>query len=568
MKKIQKIILLIASCLFYIQLPAQITGSKDFIYLPYGYRFCPENYSLSIPIPAGWGFQVPFLNQKDASLSICSDYVRYSVEPDSITNAISVMFALPDTKTPCLELRMTAFGSEQADRPGIKSEFGDFYTIDQPDEEKAESYQNFSDYKILTFRILAKDEKTKQICRDIIAACTPDYGRSSYSGDDLESHSIHYYAKDSTYYPVLGLTFVIPFDASAVIRAPRIKINDATTLLTASGSLDDFSGTTEAGVFKAPGFDMKYRFVKGGAAGAGINPNNLMNDYSEDSYAGFCTEEYDYAVNGIPSKIYTYGSKSMPTILVVIPVKTYSAVFLFSDVSAPDLQSVDDFLAQIHIDDAQKEGLFLVKNNQSLGQIIPIEEFGFKYRLPEISISKNTSVKGITMLKCIFPELKATLYIPYLPQVKVYPESEDGITQKKGMYTVSLKKEPLTEDNDRTFYSGLVSSSESKDYCLLWLPVNENHLTAEQYLYMRYASFECLTDHKISRLGTCNINGQKWYIMSAEISSSPIVTNYFITECMGEIIEMRVLKIDSDDLSKSGLSDMIESLLYKANFKH
>lgn len=568
MKDLKRIIIPIVLCVLCISVSAQLTGSKNFLQLPYKYDFCLENYEISMPVPENWGFQVPFLNEKEAVLTLRSKEVRYSLSLDSINKSSSVLFALPDDKTPCLELRMTAFGNEQSDESTISSKYGNFHKVDQSEEEKVESYQNISDYKVLTFRILTKDEKVKEICREIIASCKTDYGYySPYSSDYVEPHSIQYYAKDSTYYPEMGLTFVIPFDASATIYAPEININDATTLLTAYTSLSDMAKVSEAGHFWTSGFDMKYQFIKRNSD-LELNWDELSG--LSESYSPSCVRNFDYSVAEIPSKVYVYGSESVPTIVTITPVKDYSVVFTFSNVTAGNMAKVEDFISRIHISDVQKEGISTAPfEARKLGELVNIQNMGLGEKLKDISLDKNVSLKNTKIIECTIPEASAKLAIPYLSYVQVYPDNGESIEEKKGKYEVSLKKDPNSETGGLEFYAGLVSTSDRGDYCLLWLPINEDNLTAEQYLSKEAAIYECQNDYNVERLGTCNIKGHRWYVMSINNSSmSSYKMDYFITEHKGMLIEIRVIKTDSlSDSSEIDMTKIVESLLYKASFK-
>ncbi len=566
MKTLQRVASFIAFCFLCIQAQSQITGSKAFIHLPYDYNFYLENYSLSFPVPANWGFQVPYLNTKDASLTISSN-VRYSVSLDSISKSSSILFALPDNQKACLELRMTAYGADQIDNSTITSDFGNFHKIDQLEEEKVESYQNITENKVLTFRILSKDEKEKQACRDLIAACKTEYGYSDeYSQYSRNNHSIQYYAKDSTYYPSLGFTFVIPFDASAEIWAPKIKINEATTLLAAYGTLDEFSEEGTVGTFWTKDFSMKYSFTKND------NPEfveNLISSFSE-TYKEECHRSFSYPIDGIPSTIHVFGSPSMPTIVAIIPSKNYSAVFTFADVTTERMDDISTIISQIHFDDAQKEGLALVGNyEQSLGEFVNIKPISYaSLNLKEVNLEKNASIKNVKTVECTIVDMSATIAVPYLDNVQVYPSGDEdsGVKEKKGKYEVTLKKDPESDiASQMDFYAGLVTSSSNGDYCILWMPANEDKLTAEQYFSKAYTPFECHVENSVKRAGTCTIKGQKWYVLSAEVEY--YVIDYFITEHKGELLEIRIVRQNSDSSSGNDLTKTMETLLYKATFK-
>ena len=556
----KKIIVILFACFSGMQMSAQITGTKDFIRLPYAYKFCSENADISIPIPSGWGFQVPFLNEKDASLLLKSDKVRYSVDTDSVGKAYSILFASVDEKSPCLELRMHAFGSAQSNGSEISSDFGNFYPTDR-DAESVESYQNITDYNILTFRILTKDEKVKQTCRDIIASCKKCYDYDN-STDYPEEYSINYYAKDSTYYPELGLTFITPIDMSAVIRATKIEINKATTLLTAFVSLDEISELSRAATFKTSGFNMKYMFQKKTDAEDVYEPDL-------DEYKNSCIRKSDYSINGIPTKIYVYGSSTMPSIDVVIPVKTYSAVFTFSNVTAGNVEKVSDFISQISFDDVQKEGIALTGDYPvSFSDLVNIQNFGFRQKLPEVSLNKKSS-KNLEVLECTFPEINAKISVPYMENHETYPSGSNEISGKNGKYQVTLEKETDSNDPEMNIYAGVIgTSSDIENYCILMLPANEEKLTPEQYLNKQYALFECGNDDNVNRLGYCDINGKRWYVMTVKtVEYSEFEVNYFVTEHNGNLIEIKIIKSEANSPEAKTLTKDVESLLYKASFK-
>ena len=557
---------------------AQITGTKKFIYLPYEYNFCVEQSGISILIPENWGFQIPvtYLSDNSASLSIYSNIVNYSMRSDVIRNPSSILFIMPEAKTPCLELQVSAFGSEQMDESTLVSDFGRFYKVDQIKPTKEEAYQHISDSQVITFRILTENENEKQICRKIISSAQPCYEIESNEedvvevrDDYMERHSIRYYAKDSTYYPSLGFTFITPFDMSAEIKAPNININASETLLTAYVTLDEISEESTAGYFWENSFNMKYKFIKKSEE---LDVQSIANEYLDlDLYLEKCRRTFIYPVNQIPSTFYVLGQATSPTIFAVIPTKEYYAIFAFDNVMGVNMDHISTIISQIHIDDPQKEGLALMEDySLSLNELVNIQPFSKDLNLKAIDLNKKSSTKGISLIECHIPDAKAVISLPSSgEEIYLYPTGETPEFDKNKKIVVTLNKTSSSESEDIADSGVMTLLGSYDERCILWIPENSDGLSVEQYLQKTYMEDECKAEDRVSSIerGICTIKGQKWYVVKMSYDDDEYVFNSYLTEANGILLE--IIAVSKNDISTDAIDyiKVIESLLYKSTFK-
>ncbi|MCD7973234.1 MAG: hypothetical protein LUG18_11320 [Candidatus Azobacteroides sp.] len=549
-------------------LHAKLPQEKQYIYLPYEYSFCVENANISIHIPEGWGFYIPSLNENSESrLLIQSGMVVYNSYSDSVSKINSVFFITPDAKEPCLELRTAAFGSAQIDEHTISSDLGNFYRVDQIEEEKVESYQMIVDSQVITFRILQQEEADKKRCLDIISSATSAYNAylNAYDKrDGMERHSIRYYAKDSTNYPDLGFTFITPFDMSAEIKAPQIKIHDPSTLLSAYVTLDEISEEEYAAYFWENDFNMKYTFKKNGTDKATLQ--HTINSFTGIYYyKDECQHTFTYPVSGIPATVHVLGNRALPTITVSIPTKEYHAIFLFENVSEKEIDAISTILSQIHIDDAQKQEVSRLYPSSTFSELVNIQPLNSMMTHTEIKLNKSASLKNVSFIECHIPDAKAVIQIPALETVYAYPSYDiPQINDKKNKYKVTLRKDALSS-SDKEDFNGAVMTYDNSGYnqIVLWLPENKEKISAEEFFLKQYIPYECqVEDGRVKRAGIAKIKNQKWYVLT--IDELDYTYHQYITEINDILIELRVITTSEEERD---IEKITETLLYKAEIK-
>ncbi len=466
---------------------AQISGSKDYTRLPYKADFSIAEY-IRTSLPENWGFQVPFLKDYNAHLSVGAD-IEYSFDAsdsESLKRPVNFFFALPEKTNPCLELRITGFANEENSH-SLKSGFGNWNRVDSIYSEKLETYQHVYNDKIFTFYILTKDEKEKELCRELIRSCKKYYDYEGYQGSEYH-HSIEYNAKDSTYYPSLGLGFVIGVDAQADIYAKSFEINETATLLSANLNLDD-SDESEKSSFSGSGFEMYYYFSKG-------SDEMKNSSYTTDEYRS----SFDYAVAGIASKVYISGADFAPTIKVEIPVNRYTAYFTFPSIAQENISKVSQFLSQIYLADSIKANLVkAVLPVQSFEELVGIKKLGEK----EVTLNKEKERRTKTV-NCTFTELGITAEVPFL-------ESHNIGNRKISSDIKSVAIENTNDDGDDgndNFY--ITYREDYKTYCHVGI-LSDNDL---QKMISELASAVGNNTMTFLRDGYTVINGHKWISLS------------------------------------------------------
>lgn len=569
MKHLRGYILIILACVFTMA-NAQLTDTKKFIYIPYAYNFCLDNSGMVISVPENWGFQVPLSKDNDSDLySIQGSLVRCSMQNNAVGKYLSVFFISPDAKTPCLELRIAAFGSDYVDDNTIISDFGKFNLTDQIDEKDVESYQHISDSEVLTFRILTKNKDEKQLCKEIIASAKSSddlYVQLSeyrdYNG--LKRNPIEYYANDSTYYPEMGFMFINKDSMNAEIRANEIVINEIATFLTAFVTLDELVDETYAGYFWRDNFNMQYTFIK--REEDEDEMKSKIESYIDlSSYSKSCVQQFIYPVNELPATVYVLGHSHLPTIAVSIPTKDYIAVFIFKDNSEKELKDVEAMLSNIFVTDEHKQGIRKItdfsRKLSELVTIIPMQKRQSNYK--NITLNKKASVKNIDLIACKIPSINAEILLPALSSsVLEYPSNEASqFNEKERRYNVTLKHN--IEDNN---YSGVYTFSDShEEQIVLLTPINKDKISAEEYFHKQYFEYECKQEFDyIKQIGKSIIKGQTWYVMT--MNDGSYVADFYITEHKGTIIEIMAARM-SEGSKNNDIANKVETLLHKASFK-
>ncbi len=523
--------LLLALCGTSVSGYAQLSGTNNFIRLPYKYNFNLYDYSIRIPISENWGVQVPFLKEYNASLTL-SEEVRYSfyVYDDTLKKPVIFYFALPEKNAPCLELRITGYNMLESET-ALQSKAGAWERIDNPDEIMLETYQQIAGGKILTFRILAKEETEKEACRALIRSCKGPYDSNDYYQN---YHPITYYAKDSTYYPSFGFGFVIDFDAEAMIYAQKCDIKNPSTMLEAALSFDDEDyDESEASTFQADGFDLAYQFVK-------------SREYVKSLFAGEDVKTFDYAVAGIPATVYVKGVSFVPTIIVEIPLSNYIALLKFRGVTKENLHKVEKFLSQIYIDAAQKTGVPAAQvpaaSFESLTGIEGIEEMYAN------EVKFNTKLpKGVKTISCLFPAAKVTLEMPVLEY------------QRTSMGDVKKNDKKVTIENEEEDSNYYIACSTDENVCII-----AKLYKGDEVELLQSEIFDILSNSTSTLVnGYAVINKQKWTVVTVKNDDSH-ATHYSLVYqtalSNGTLLAIFVYSCSLD------LSQTIEALLYKASF--
>jgi hypothetical protein len=536
---------------------SQPFDSKQYIYLSTDYKFCFDMPDMMISVPSHWGFKVSHLKGEEARLTLTEHNVSYSMP---YNGTITVNFVQPESQIPCLEVSITSYDEEQQN-DGISSDFGTFQRIYAPDQKQEEVYQYGSYSRMVSFRILAESETDKQLCRDIISsakACYSDYNNG------LESNQIHYYAKDSTVYPSLGFTFITPMDINATLLANECIINQATTLLTAIGTLQELSGT-QAGYFYNDNFDMEYRFYDK----SDYIIHNVIEEKTDD-YAD-CMQSFTYPVSGIPSEFYVINGTITQSVLCMIPANDYWALFTFNNVNADNVDHLVQIIAQISIDTAfcSYVGLPAVQKD-ILKDKLGIRTFDEAQLFSPIqTLTFNASAKKYFTIVCDMPTINAKLFIPaFEGEANVYPHNDThAMPLNKKHKKLSVTLTPIPNDSDDyDNYSGsyaIVAQDPSEEnYCICWIAETEA-TTAMGYasnLLSQFAVNDCNASDVTLR-ASVQINGKTWYVIKSVYYGDTL--GFYITEHKGKIIEVRS-KVANEEYFD--FNNVVESFLYKAVF--
>lgn len=550
---------------------AQTINSENYLRLEKDYYFCSKTHEMCIPMPAGWGVRLPYINEYEANININSNIISYSIETDNI-RSYSIFFSAPGEDEACLELKVSSYYMDEDENENIESEFGTFNILEKHESQAFETYQYNSIYTPILFRILTTKEELKKECRKIIAGAKNDYAvrYDSYFYDSpynyIETQYIEYYKNDSTYYPELGFTYVIPFDASAEIKAPKIEINEATTLLTAFVSVKELiENEYYAAKFEAPDFDMKYYFID-------RNEDKLESFLSEYGYyyTDECQHNFTSSISSIESSVYVFG-KRISQIITVTPTKDYYLVLIFSTVNDRGLKHVTDFLSRIKID----ENFMLEENNKTTNagnfydemkswQTVEFSE------IKEIKYTAEKLPKNTKTFNVLFPESNVTFTLPVFQEGAIYNNDnlESGTFDEiiKNKKSVDLKK-PVNLKKSEAFegyFNAVVGYDDDYNYFTLGLIETKENETIEERFHNYSDYWECQSSYTITEAGIYNIKAKKWYAISTDSFS------VFITEHKGNLFELIIYTSQysyEEDKASSNLFETIKTLLSKASFK-
>ncbi|MDR1345136.1 MAG: hypothetical protein LBK03_00335 [Bacteroidales bacterium] len=569
MKKIAFFLPLALFVLFMPVLKAQ-EMIKQYIYLPYSYYFGVSMGNLAFSMPAGWGFSTPDFQKQKAKLTIDASGVFCQFNYEHYNGKF--LFITPEGNQPVMELMITGSYADVTDSTAINSAFGQFSKVTEtwPGTEK---YQIVNDSYILTFNILTQDESEKKQCKEVIASATEHYG---YLPDWAVSQSISYKAGDTTCYNQLGLSFVVPVDMSAEIRASQFKINERATLLTNQTLLSVLLESSESR-FYSKEFSVEYGFYPKESETEIDNLVLYSRSYDMANYADACREKFHYNINGIQATVYQSGKK-VPVLIVVIPAQDYVSVFHFSNITQENLPLAASFISSIYIDEMKRDPNLKAENDHaSLEELVKLES---PLIWPTLEFNASTPLKG-KVVECEIPEANATLYVPALDGEMImtpqYDELKYNKKAKKYFIRLSLSgaieryddcSEAIieSEDYDIPVSEGFYGHNASHTLALKMHFVDEN-LSAEQFTALLMEIVQCSNDIARFSTGTATVNGQKWYRFKATLSDEEGAgsVSVYVTEINNHVLGI-MLQSDSEK-EGDNYCRMLEMLLYKAKFR-
>lgn len=553
-----------------------------FLSLKNAYDFDLPNLDLSLALPGGAGFRVPFWDENNAFLNINEDNVSYCFNPEVLEyDDCTFTYSLPGSTVKDVSLTLIKLDEEGkeslslsrikesdlyiSELPSIKGELGSFDGFfEKYDEEiNTRTYLLFKDDLLILFSVFASEPKKIVECEKIIR---------SLKNSDLEEKRKDYFEKVENGY----------FSGNDKESAPSSYsfIND--TLHTET-------------VFKLPAFGIEMSFPKGWNYGIAINPEKLRKeqghidinwnkeDIDQSSLSSFhagdkdmivftyiypktnesrgsienllkqqkTIKKFPVVVDGLVTEASAVGPDYMPTVYFHLELNSCIVLFSYMSITSDKLSTVESLISEIRIAESEKKGLPAASEKiKPITKLLDIKKFKVD-GLPEIKLTLSDN-NSIPKVPAEFSDAGISFMIPKGDMIYAFPE-ENNVKDKE---KVIVKGKP-----DLT--TGNLSVTSSFDNTGNMISVTLSYLSDgtefEKYFDMMVKNWETYEMIDIKQAGFVTVNGHKWCIMNyTQTGYSAYMIMTFHKDCM-----ITVSHSGNDDRYRTLTNDMIFSFKFK-----